>query len=283
MNNTTTFSLSEEAFLLSSLKEVTKVCARASGKASFNLSVQDGQAHLQLGFQLGLPGDDHLPPQPHHHDLYPHRRKGSVRKERDRIRAAEHQARIKSEEVILNPAPKLVVSANNSPSLPTTVSSTVHTPITAASVAPKATISFPSLAASAAINSVAAPVTSPVKTAKTSPTPVSTVSATSSNISPSPDIFPSRPVRPFCQPDKRDPLKELHYFIDDLRLKVHFVGEKDFKVKHKKIVIAFAAHAKDNPDLLFNYKNYEETFINFCEEKDKILYRKMFKNYYNEI
>ena len=84
------FNLSEEAFLLKSLNEVTKVWARASGKASFNLSVNDGQAQLQLGFQLGLPNDYHLPPPRPATPRY----KGSVRKERDRLPAAEHQARL---------------------------------------------------------------------------------------------------------------------------------------------------------------------------------------------
>ena len=91
-NNSTQFSLSEEAFLLNSLREVTKVWASQSGKASFNFSVQDGQAHLQLGFQLGLPGDHHLPPS----EVSSPRYKGSVRKQRDRMRAAEHQARLKT-------------------------------------------------------------------------------------------------------------------------------------------------------------------------------------------
>ena len=76
--NTFPFSLSEEAFLLDSLREVTKVWGRASGKASFNLSIEDGQANLHLGFQLGLPGDLHLPLP--HHDPSPPKYKGSVRR-----------------------------------------------------------------------------------------------------------------------------------------------------------------------------------------------------------
>ena len=56
----TTFSLSEEAFLLRSLKEVVLVWTRGSGQASFNLTVEDGRANLQLGFQLGSPSDSHL-------------------------------------------------------------------------------------------------------------------------------------------------------------------------------------------------------------------------------
>ena len=95
--NSTSFNLSEEAFLLSSLREVTKVWARSSGKANFNFSVPDGQAHLQIGFHLGLPQDHHLPPQQHDHDpSSQHRYKGSVRIERDRARAAKHQASLKA-------------------------------------------------------------------------------------------------------------------------------------------------------------------------------------------
>ena len=95
----TPFSLSEEAFLLKSLSEVTKVWASATGKATFNFSVQEGQAHLQLGFQLGRPGNHHLPPQPPGSN----KTKTSFRKERDRLRAAEHQAR---KEVVPTTVPK---------------------------------------------------------------------------------------------------------------------------------------------------------------------------------
>ena len=101
----TMFSLSEEAFLLSSLKEVVLVWTRGSGQASFNLSVKDGKADLQLGFQLGQPSDNHLSPDqfelpPHHQgpqeeqDLHiVHRHKSSSRRKRGRDRAAAHQAR----------------------------------------------------------------------------------------------------------------------------------------------------------------------------------------------
>ena len=68
----TMFSLSEEAFLLRSLKEVVLVWTRGSGQASFNLTVEDGRANLQLGLQLGSPSDNHIAPDqvvlhPHHH------------------------------------------------------------------------------------------------------------------------------------------------------------------------------------------------------------------------
>ena len=81
----------EEAFLLRSLKEVVMVWNRGTGQASLNLSVKDGKADLQLGFQLGQPWDPHLqqPPPQHHHP----RTKTSKQKSRDNERAAAHQVR----------------------------------------------------------------------------------------------------------------------------------------------------------------------------------------------
>ena len=102
----TMFSLSEEAFLLRSLKEVVLFWSRGSGQASFNLTVKDGKGDLQLGFQLGSPSDAHLSPDqfvlhPHHHgpqqeqDLPTFRRpKCPSRRKRDRNRAAKHQAQV---------------------------------------------------------------------------------------------------------------------------------------------------------------------------------------------
>ena len=99
----TNFNLTEEAFILSSLKEVVHVWARGSGQATFNLNIVDGVADLQLGFRLGQPTDPHLPHEqcephhilpPDHHPIRPRkRRKGPARRESDRARAAQHQAR----------------------------------------------------------------------------------------------------------------------------------------------------------------------------------------------
>ena len=103
--NTTTFSYTEEAFLLSSLHEVVKVWARGSDQASFDLKINCGVAQLTLGFQLGHPASphcDHPPPQPpfcpHHeaHGLEPEqprrrrRNKGPARRKRDQLRAEMH-------------------------------------------------------------------------------------------------------------------------------------------------------------------------------------------------
>jgi hypothetical protein len=96
----TNFSQTEEAFLLRSLKEVVNVWARGHGQASLNLSVKNGFAELNLGFQLGHPADPHYLPThdpPVHPEPVPQqpkqpRRRGPGRCERDRARAAKHQA-----------------------------------------------------------------------------------------------------------------------------------------------------------------------------------------------
>ena len=55
----TSFSYSEEVFLLASLHEVVKVWSRGSGQASFNLDVSEGSADLKLSFKLGHPTEPH--------------------------------------------------------------------------------------------------------------------------------------------------------------------------------------------------------------------------------
>ena len=99
--------MSEEAFLLTSLHEVVKVWTRGSGQASFNLKVKNGEADLQLNFHLGHPNDEHLrhevfepvhppPNHPHEENLPQQRRKKSAnRRQRDRERAAQHQAHLR--------------------------------------------------------------------------------------------------------------------------------------------------------------------------------------------
>ena len=83
---------------------------------------------------------------------------------------------------------------------------------------------------------------------------------------------PRCPIRPFCQQDKSDPLP---YFIDDLRVNVHFSNNKDFKVRHRSTALAFANQMKKHLDILFESKNYEDTFVNFSDESDKHLYLHM--------
>ena len=106
-SKTTNFHCSEEAFILSSLREVVNVWSRGSGQATFNLSIVDGFADLQLGFRLGHPTDPHLLPDPVHPLHLPSdeanyvqsrkRKNGPARREKDRARAASHQARFQPE------------------------------------------------------------------------------------------------------------------------------------------------------------------------------------------
>jgi hypothetical protein len=99
IQSSTTFSLTEEAFLLRSLREVVNVWASGSGQATFNLNISNGSADLNLGFQLGLPTESHLNPQHHQHEPVfcpktpmSNRRKSPSQRRRDRLRAAKHQA-----------------------------------------------------------------------------------------------------------------------------------------------------------------------------------------------
>ena len=98
IHSSTPFSLTEEAFLLRSLREVVNVWASGSGQATFNLNISNGSADLQLGFQLGLPTESHLHPQHHHEHVFcpkppmSSRRKSPSQRRRDRLRAAKHQA-----------------------------------------------------------------------------------------------------------------------------------------------------------------------------------------------
>ena len=58
-------SITEEAFVLSSLKEFVKAWALGS-QANFNVESRNGQARLKLEVQLGRPCDPHhhVPPPP---------------------------------------------------------------------------------------------------------------------------------------------------------------------------------------------------------------------------
>ena len=118
-----------------------------------------------------------------------------------------------------------------------------------------------------ATTTTAVPAPSLTSNAAASATTPSTKS-TSTNSTP-PPIIPSRPIRPNCQPDRSDPLKELPYFLDDLRRKVYFSPNKELKVKHRTIALAFANQVKKHPEILFKCKNYEETITNFCDENDQ--------------
>ena len=95
-----------------------------------------------------------------------------------------------------------------------------------------------------------------IAAASVATSPTSTVTTTSTKPT-FPPIVPSRPIRPYCQPDKSDPLKELPYFLDDLRVKVHYSKDKELKVKHQTTALAFATKVKEHSKILFESKNYE--------------------------
>ena len=63
--------MTEEDFLLKSLKEAVNIWSKGNGEAKFDLAVKDGVAQLKFEFQLGLPSTPH-PPLVHPHPLYPH-------------------------------------------------------------------------------------------------------------------------------------------------------------------------------------------------------------------
>ena len=113
-------------------------------------------------------------------------------------------------------------------------------------------------------------------TALSSPTSISKVKTPSKPKFP--PILPCRPVRPFCPPDKADPLSQLPAFLEDLRFKVHVNSNKYFKVKHIEIVKTFMSEKKATPEIIFKSRNYEITFLEFCEESDKPLYLRIYEH-----
>ena len=88
----TNFNQSEEDFLLSCVHEVIKVWSN-HGRANLNISVKNGHAVVQLGFQLGEPRQQHVQPQqPAPPQVY--KFKSPAKQEKDRARAAAHRSRI---------------------------------------------------------------------------------------------------------------------------------------------------------------------------------------------
>ena len=78
----------EEAFVLASLKEFVKLWGSGT-QASLNLECKNGQAWIHFGAMLGSPASSHFDP-----TTAPVRKKKSqARKEKDRVRAAEHRAK----------------------------------------------------------------------------------------------------------------------------------------------------------------------------------------------
>ena len=132
----------------------------------------------------------------------------------------------------------------------------------------------PSVASSPVAASATVTTPSPIIAAA----PVAQLSPTSiSKVKPPPKpkfhpILPCRPVRPFCPPDKADPLSQLPAFLEDLRFKVHVSINKYFEVKHRETVKTFIREMKANTEIIFKSRNYEQTFLDYCEESDKPLY-----------
>ena len=80
----------EEAFVLSSVKEFVKVWGSGS-QAQINLEYKNGSAWIKLAFQLGHPADHHFVPHcPPHKHSHPRRYKGPAQHQKDRDRAAAH-------------------------------------------------------------------------------------------------------------------------------------------------------------------------------------------------
>ena len=75
-----------------------------------------------------------------------------------------------------------------------------------------------------------------------------------------------------------NPLHELPLFLHDLRFKVHVNATKEFKKKHNETVKVFATKMKENPEIILRSRNYEQTFIDFSEDSDKPLYKRIFEH-----
>ena len=86
------YSISEEAFLLSCVQEVIKVWS-INGQAYMSISMKDGHAVVNLGFQLGYPKHAHVPSQQQVQPQFS-KYKSPARKEKDRARAAAHHAKL---------------------------------------------------------------------------------------------------------------------------------------------------------------------------------------------
>ena len=91
------FSTTEEAFVLSSLKEFVKVWG-SGRQANFNLECRNGLACIKLNFYLGPPASPHSGYQQHQPPPFqpqpPRRRNGTARKQKNLERAKAHHAKL---------------------------------------------------------------------------------------------------------------------------------------------------------------------------------------------
>ena len=84
----------------------------------------------------------------------------------------------------------------------------------------------------------------------------------------------------FCEPEESDPLKEIPYFIDDIRRKVFFSDDQKEveteKQKKRLIIKVFEDEMKKEPKTLYKSKNYKDTFIYVCSESERHLFVNFF-------
>ena len=118
------FNQTEEDFLLSCVQEVFKVWS-SHGKADLNISVNNGQAAVHLDFQLGEPNQLHARGQHKYEEAYslPRKYKSPVKKEKDRVRAAEHQRKLKQSQFPFSAASPSTIPTSAASAAPPTPSS----------------------------------------------------------------------------------------------------------------------------------------------------------------
>ena len=115
------YNQSEEAFLLTCVNEVIKVWS-SHGQATMYISVNEGQAVLHLGFQLGAPRDPHQLNAPVRQSP-PRRYKSQAKREKDNSRAAAHQVKLR--QTVISDSSTL-----DSPISPTSTSASLSFPAT---------------------------------------------------------------------------------------------------------------------------------------------------------
>ena len=123
------FNQTEEDFLLSCVQEVFKVWS-SHGKADLNISVNNGQAAVHLDLQLREPNQLHTCGHHKQEKAYPlpWKYKSPVKKEKDRVRAAEHQRKLKQSQFPFSAAsPSTIPTSAASAATPTFSSSSSTT------------------------------------------------------------------------------------------------------------------------------------------------------------
>ena len=106
-----TFTMDKRQYLHSKLDEVLRVWDRGTGKGSFIFIIKDGTPDFEFCSKLDFLDDSAAPEhprhQPHHSNhsqFVPRRHRGPARRERDRQRAARHQAALAAKTAAVVPA-----------------------------------------------------------------------------------------------------------------------------------------------------------------------------------